>query len=211
MHEEDAFIQTIIADPKDDTARLVYADWLEERGDPVASAKAEFLRVTVETAGLPRRKRKRGRRRLQQLAADLDPPWLAAVSHLDIENCQGKRVGHHSRRSIPIRFDFRCDRGWHQLQSTADPTVRFCDSCRQHVHYCDTITKAREHADEDHCVAVDIGVIRREGDLHPGMMMMLGRMTPNQFLREEERLRPDAVSLAREQRERELRQSQTNV
>src|SRR5262245_23761249 len=40
MSDEDAFIQAILADPGDNAARLVYADWLDERGDP----RAEYLR-----------------------------------------------------------------------------------------------------------------------------------------------------------------------
>src|SRR5579884_708793 len=33
--EEEAFLQAITANPDDETPRLVYADWLEERGDPL--------------------------------------------------------------------------------------------------------------------------------------------------------------------------------
>jgi uncharacterized protein (TIGR02996 family) len=43
------FIRTIQEDPADDTARLVYADWLEERGD----VRAEYLRAELELARLP--------------------------------------------------------------------------------------------------------------------------------------------------------------
>src|SRR5712671_7966964 len=35
------FLQAIAADPGDDSARLVFADWLEERGDPLG----DFLRT----------------------------------------------------------------------------------------------------------------------------------------------------------------------
>jgi uncharacterized protein (TIGR02996 family) len=41
MPEEAAFLEAILAAPDDDTLRLVYADWLEERGDP----KGEFIRL----------------------------------------------------------------------------------------------------------------------------------------------------------------------
>jgi uncharacterized protein (TIGR02996 family) len=40
------FIDAILAEPDDDTPRLIYADWLEERGDP----RAEFIRLQVELA-----------------------------------------------------------------------------------------------------------------------------------------------------------------
>jgi uncharacterized protein (TIGR02996 family) len=47
--EEAAFLQTIVDNPDDDTPRLIYADWLEEHGDP----RAEFIRVQCELARLP--------------------------------------------------------------------------------------------------------------------------------------------------------------
>jgi uncharacterized protein (TIGR02996 family) len=46
---EEHLIAAIIANPHDDTARLVYSDWLEERGD----ARGEYLRVEVELSRLP--------------------------------------------------------------------------------------------------------------------------------------------------------------
>ena len=49
MYDEDALFRAVLADPDDDAPRLVYADWLEERGDP----RAEFIRVQCERASLP--------------------------------------------------------------------------------------------------------------------------------------------------------------
>ena len=43
-HDE-AFLEDICAHPDDDATRLIYADWLDDRGD---SARAEFIRVQVE-------------------------------------------------------------------------------------------------------------------------------------------------------------------
>src|SRR5262245_50020718 len=49
MHpDEEALLQTIFDNPDDDAPRLIYADWLEERGDPVNVARAEFIRVQIE-------------------------------------------------------------------------------------------------------------------------------------------------------------------
>jgi len=42
--EEEAFLQAVINRPDDDLPRLVYADWLDERGDP----RGEFIRVQVD-------------------------------------------------------------------------------------------------------------------------------------------------------------------
>ena len=46
MTHDDAFLQDILANPDDDTPRLIYADWLEERGDP----RGEFIRVQCRLA-----------------------------------------------------------------------------------------------------------------------------------------------------------------
>src|SRR5262245_37130005 len=42
------FLQTVLENPADDGARLVYADWLEEQGDP----RGEFIRVQIELTRL---------------------------------------------------------------------------------------------------------------------------------------------------------------
>ena len=34
MTEDEAFIRAIVQSPGDETARLVYADWLDDRDDP---------------------------------------------------------------------------------------------------------------------------------------------------------------------------------
>jgi uncharacterized protein (TIGR02996 family) len=49
-HDERAFLDAICAQPDDDTARLVFADWLEENGDP---DRAEFIRVEIELFHTP--------------------------------------------------------------------------------------------------------------------------------------------------------------
>jgi uncharacterized protein (TIGR02996 family) len=47
MSDGESLRQAIIANPKDDTVRLVYADWLEENGD---AAHAELIRIQCELA-----------------------------------------------------------------------------------------------------------------------------------------------------------------
>src|SRR5690348_667092 len=47
MTEDEAFLQDVLAHPDDDTPRLVYADWLDEHGDP---DRAEFIRLQIELA-----------------------------------------------------------------------------------------------------------------------------------------------------------------
>ena len=47
MTDRDALIAAIHADPDDDTARLVYADWLQENGQ---AERADFIRAEIEAA-----------------------------------------------------------------------------------------------------------------------------------------------------------------
>ncbi|MDB5311650.1 MAG: hypothetical protein JWO38_5852 [Gemmataceae bacterium] len=47
MSDPDSFLRAITADPDDDTARLVFADWLADHGDP---DRGEFIRLSVELA-----------------------------------------------------------------------------------------------------------------------------------------------------------------
>src|SRR5262245_60782668 len=48
MSEEIAFLEHLKNDPSDDVTRMVYADWLEERGD----LRAAFLRDEKRLAAL---------------------------------------------------------------------------------------------------------------------------------------------------------------
>jgi uncharacterized protein (TIGR02996 family) len=62
----DTFLEDIIANPDDDTPRLIFADWLEEeRGD---SDRAEFIRLQIERARLPEWDARQVRLRLRELA-----------------------------------------------------------------------------------------------------------------------------------------------
>ena len=49
MTDGEALIRSVLANPADDAPRLVYADWLDERG---RAADAEFIRVQIELARL---------------------------------------------------------------------------------------------------------------------------------------------------------------
>jgi len=216
MSDERAFLTAILERPDDDARKLVYADWLEERGDP----RGEFLRavlrsrqertVTAEQAqrhrdlaaglaelraeeaqawladrGNAPENRERQRRiralegqmadlsrelgqpipaHLQALAASCDPNWLAVVSDAEIEGC-----GRSTVDGWRLRFDFVCDKTWADLKPTESATVRHCGTCSKSVHYCDNLADAREHAQENHCIAVDLGIIRREDDLEPSI------------------------------------------
>ncbi len=83
MTHEDAFLQAMTEAPDDDGPRLVYADWLEERGDP----RGEFLRLECWLRGLRETcPESRGlRQRLSVLGGKLDVHWLAAACRVHLE------------------------------------------------------------------------------------------------------------------------------
>jgi uncharacterized protein (TIGR02996 family) len=78
MNQEDAFLQAIREEPDDDTVRLIFADWLEERGDP----RSEFIRLQCALAGMAEEDERRPA--LQELAERLlrqhQPRWVGSLS-----------------------------------------------------------------------------------------------------------------------------------
>ncbi len=80
MNEEAAFLAGIRANPGDAALRLVYADWLEERGDP----RAEFIRIWEEMATLPaytdRYVELKARR--NELAPKIDEGWRTQLGYV---------------------------------------------------------------------------------------------------------------------------------
>jgi uncharacterized protein (TIGR02996 family) len=195
MNEEEGFLQKLLDGPAEDATRLVYADWLEERGDVQSVARAEYLRLTVLSE---KDKTKRPvAKRLQELAAALDTDWLAVVSRLKVENCANRRAQNELLERYRRRFNLVCDKRWDELTVTEERNVRFCVNCEKEVYYCDTITEARTRAQNEECVCVDLGIIRRKGDLSPPREVM-GMLSQEFFKEEEARLAVDAVSLARE-------------
>jgi uncharacterized protein (TIGR02996 family) len=67
MSDEAGFLRAIQENPEDDDARLVYADWLEERSD----IRGEYLRLEHQLAHIFR---------LAQLREQIDQSWLASAS-----------------------------------------------------------------------------------------------------------------------------------
>ncbi len=68
------FIQAIQASPGDEVPRLVYADWLDDQGDP----RGELIRVQCELARRPANdlERKRLEQRADELLDDYGELWL---------------------------------------------------------------------------------------------------------------------------------------
>lgn len=83
MNHEQALLQEILEQPAETAARLVYADWLEERDDP----RAELIRVQctlVDTSDSPPGERHALRRREGELLAAHAFDWLGPLRrHLE--------------------------------------------------------------------------------------------------------------------------------
>jgi uncharacterized protein (TIGR02996 family) len=86
MEDGAALLRAIVEDPADDAVRLVYADWLEENGEP---DRGEFIRVQIEMGRLapddPAREPLRGR--LGKVNARMDE-WRRALPRLRGVNWQ---------------------------------------------------------------------------------------------------------------------------
>jgi uncharacterized protein (TIGR02996 family) len=149
---------------RDEASRVVYADWLEERGDIV---RAEFLRVQealVATAPEAPEFRERTER-MQELAAGIDLSWRYKVARPVVENC--------------LAVEFECPREWGALATTERSSVRYCGACAKRVFYCATVDEARRHAGRGNCVAVDVVQLRRPNDLDPEpRRMVMGGFLP---------------------------------
>lgn len=157
---EAAFLAAIDAQPRELQPRLVYEDWLEESGQ---IDKAELMRLSrkMKTLATDDPELAKVDRRLRALHASTDAGWRALVADPVLENC-------------PVRFSVRCPMQWEALRGTDVPGVRHCDACDRSVHYCTTVRDLEHHALRGNCVAVDLAVPRRPGDLTPPPPPMAG-------------------------------------
>ncbi len=75
--DETQLIRAVLAEPDHDGARLVYADWLSQQGDP----RAEYLRLEVSWGrlALGDRRATRMQTRLRELQSSSQPFWRALV------------------------------------------------------------------------------------------------------------------------------------
>jgi uncharacterized protein (TIGR02996 family) len=87
MSLTNAFLQAIIAEPEDDTPRLIYADWLEDHAGPDGAARAALIRAQVRLGQLP--EEHPDRPALEDEADDLlaqhEERWAAEVSRIALE------------------------------------------------------------------------------------------------------------------------------
>jgi uncharacterized protein (TIGR02996 family) len=118
--EDEAFIIAIRENPRDDTTRLVYADWLDERGDP----RGEWIRIEVQLKHLVADGRLYGplkaRQRCLESDAEIAPAWLKVVRHQPSWNGGKILDWQEFYDSLLVR-----PYGWHQ--TVPKPTVSQLD------------------------------------------------------------------------------------
>ena len=130
------FIAEIHANEHDDTPRLIYADWLEDNGDP----RAEYLRLECELASLNSKDAlwQQQYPRLLQLREQMPEAWLADVGRAIVANCDEQS----------------CPRLFKNLRATHTSRIRMCDACAQPVQYYAHLPEAAVQAEES-LVAID--------------------------------------------------------
>jgi uncharacterized protein (TIGR02996 family) len=80
MNDRQALLLAALANPDEDTPRLALADWLQEHGDENDIARAEFIRLQIEAAKLPKgAKRKALEARAKKLDTKHREAWLGPI------------------------------------------------------------------------------------------------------------------------------------
>jgi uncharacterized protein (TIGR02996 family) len=165
MHEEEAFTLAMLAAPREDAPRLVYADWLDARGDP----RGELLRITTQIEMIERsewphdipgrlaRVRQVGHlvSRWRQLIKSEYLPWLAALHRGSMLRCVG----------VP---DGECPGEWGRLPPEKDqPFTRRCSTCHRLVQLCWSSQEAEAAAGSRKQYTLAVVLARAEPDVAP--------------------------------------------
>ncbi len=123
MRYDAGFLEAICENPDDDVPRLVYADWLEERGDP----RGEFIRIQCVLANMP----DDDERRWSLLARERQLLWLYGKGWAGPVRRQARRYAFRRRASskpspcAPLTF---WPRGEDLLRLAAVRQVRLLDA-----------------------------------------------------------------------------------
>jgi len=142
--DEEAILSNVLTVPEDDARRLVYADWLEERGD--------YLRATVALERLEnempppdqrvslRRATEIGRlkRHLRDLDHVIDQTWVVRLHRGWIEHCN---------MIFELRSTRSCPRLWQSLPEGADHLVRHCGQCDRRCGIASLSNKLHKRCD----------------------------------------------------------------
>lgn len=149
---ERGFLQGIGDVPKDDAARAVYADWLEEVG---RLDEAELIRAQLTVKQLaPQDPRFQDlAQRIRLLGPKTSLSFRRTIAQPPLERCGG------------FQYELQCPNRWDQLAPTDSPKERFCGSCKRNVHYATTVSEAIDLVERGECLVVDIVPPRTPNDL----------------------------------------------
>ena len=146
----------------DETARLVYADVLEERG---LAQHARWLRLESKVQVAAGEARDQLLKELVPLRDVVGAEFLATVGRPAIERCE-------------LVFGFRCPLKWTELERTAKPLERYCKVCDSTVYFADSRERLADLSWQGVCVAVDVSVPRLEGEEDSVGVAVMGRVAP---------------------------------
>ena len=137
--EEQPFLDEIRANPDDDAARLVYADWLEERGEDAAA----FLRWDVEwfrseSFGSAREE---SLRRLTRLLSHISESRLRQLYLSRAVRCTDEWTG--------------CPGRWSQLLPPKNNFARLCGECDQVIFKVGSVADLYRQSLIGHSVCCD--------------------------------------------------------
>jgi uncharacterized protein (TIGR02996 family) len=151
----------------DDASLVVYADWLEERGELV---RAGFLRAQAILAhrGSRAGERAAASQQLELLAADIDLAWRLAVRRSGIANCAA--------------FGFRCERAWQALSPSTHAGVRHCSCCDRRVRRTRTDEEMNHYSRREVCVVLDdsLPASRDDAQALPEQLRYLEQLSPTE-------------------------------
>jgi uncharacterized protein (TIGR02996 family) len=138
MTSDESFLRAILAAPEDLALRGVYGDWLEENGD----RRAEYVRVEAKCRQARGKTAEKLQARLDELAASLDPAWVAFLTTLGQPfepynfECEPSELPFQQeigRRGRLVTFEshFRKESSWdaglmHDLQTICAPSWGEC-------------------------------------------------------------------------------------
>ena len=176
---DDELLAELVANPDDEATRMVYQDWLDENGDQ----RGEYLRLQSKLSHFKADdpQREPVRQELQKVHGEIAQTWrdwLLKVSRSQIEHCPGQInswfVDQGTLELADFRFGRECPRRWANLESTDDPTIRYCDQGRKHVFFCDDVREAESLSVWGQCVAVDESVLRQDCGLFASNELVFG-------------------------------------
>ncbi|MBM4783486.1 MAG: hypothetical protein GQE15_37900 [Archangiaceae bacterium] len=146
----------------DETARLVYADVLEERG---LVQHARWLRLESKVQVAAGEEREALLKELAPLREVVGAEFLATVGRPAIERCE-------------LVFGFKCPLKWTELERTAKPLERYCKVCDSTVYFADSPERLTDLSWRGACVAVDVSVPRSPDEEDQVGVAVMGRVAP---------------------------------